>query len=183
MWRFMGIFTLKNPEKTMKTKNLYIFLAIVLSVFSASAQQAKKVYFGGNLGFSFGSETSVMVEPTVLYGFSQYFKLGGGVSYRYVSSDRYDYSDNIYGARAIAMATPLPYINISVDYGMYHRTTRISSGEKIRDGWIPSLSPAIGVNIPVGRGFVSIGAGYDVLYDASTSVYSNAWIPMVSLYF
>ncbi len=56
----MGIFTLKNPEKTMKTKNLYIFLAIVLSVFSASAQQAKKVYFGGNLGFSFGSETSVL---------------------------------------------------------------------------------------------------------------------------
>jgi len=39
------------------------------------------------------------------------------------------------------------------------------------------------VNIPVGRGFVSIGAGYDVLYDASTSVYSNAWIPMVSFYF
>ena len=73
----------KNPEDTMKTKNLYIFLAIVLSVFSASAQQAKKVYFGGNLGFSFGSETSVMVEPTVLYGFSQYFKLGGGVSYCY----------------------------------------------------------------------------------------------------
>lgn len=114
----------------MKAKTLFIFLTTVLSVFFASAQAPKRVYFGGNLGFSFGSETSVMVEPTVLYGFSQYFKLGGGVSYRYVSSDRYDYSDNIYGARAIAIATPLPYINISVDYGMYHRTTKISSGGK-----------------------------------------------------
>lgn len=180
----MGIFTLKKPKKkTMKAKSTLTFMTIVLSAFSAFAQSPKKVYFGGNLGFSFGSETSVTVEPTVLYGFSQYFKLGGGASYRYVSSDRYDYSDNIYGARAIAIATPLPYINISVDYGMYHRTTRISSGEKIRDGWMPSLSPGIGINIPVGRGFVSIGAGYDVLYDASTSIYSNAWMPMVSFYF
>jgi len=63
---------------------------------------AERLFFGGNLGLSFGSLTYVNVSPIVGYRFSEKFGAGLGPAYSYFSDNRdknYKYSTNTYGGR------------------------------------------------------------------------------------
>jgi hypothetical protein len=64
--------------------------------YEAYQKQAKKAieypwFVGGALGLAFGSETSyVEVSPIFGYRFSQFFQLGGSLTFRYRKDKRYE---------------------------------------------------------------------------------------------
>ena len=99
----------------------YLFYILFFFSLSASAQfiddenpeykdtvdhsaWTKKLLFGGDLGLMFGSYTYVNISPTVAYPMNDYYALGGGIIYNYVSDKRYigyEYSTTIFGAKLL----------------------------------------------------------------------------------
>ena len=85
------------------------FAIILFSLFAcqfANAQEKPKfwdrIYFGGNLGLSFGSNSTVVdVSPIVGYKITERLSVGFGVTYIYyhvkIPSINYSYETSIYG--------------------------------------------------------------------------------------
>lgn len=80
--------------------NIAILLLISISdTFGQSKFSADRVYFGGNLGASFGYFTFVDISPLVGYRFTERFTAGLGATYIYIKSNYYDYETSFYGGR------------------------------------------------------------------------------------
>ena len=96
----------------MKKFKQVLLAAIVMAiVFPAQAQEEKEIekekkeskfdkerlFFGGNLGLSFGDMTFINISPQVGYQFSQYFAAGGGINFISSSYTIRDYNgDKLY---------------------------------------------------------------------------------------
>lgn len=63
-----------------------------------------RLYFGGGLGLSFGSQTYVEIAPIVGYKVTERFSTGLGLKYIYSKyhDDYFNYSSNIYGGGPFA---------------------------------------------------------------------------------
>ena len=89
-----------------------LFSILLFSTRSVSAQiespphkfQWDRVITGGNVGFSFGSETIVDVSPIFGYRFTDRFHAGLGLKYEYYSDNRYvpKFETSIYGGSLFA---------------------------------------------------------------------------------
>ncbi|MBK7964896.1 MAG: hypothetical protein IPK10_06175 [Bacteroidetes bacterium] len=64
-----------------------------------------RLFFGGNVGLSFGSLTYINVAPTIGYKITERFGMGLGPTYTYYNDRRfvnYRYETHIYGGRTFA---------------------------------------------------------------------------------
>ncbi len=64
-----------------------------------------RLFFGGNIGLSFGSLTYINVAPTIGYKITEKFGMGLGPTYTYYNDRRfvnYKYETQIYGGRTFA---------------------------------------------------------------------------------
>ncbi len=64
-----------------------------------------RLFFGGNIGLSFGSLTYINVAPTIGYKITEKFGMGLGPTYTYYNDRRfvnYRYETHIYGGRTFA---------------------------------------------------------------------------------
>ena len=75
-----------------------------LNVNSPSFWSLDRLVVGGGLGASFGSVLYIELSPTALYFITDMFRVGGGMTYRYVNdtSPGSEYKANVIGGRAIA---------------------------------------------------------------------------------
>jgi hypothetical protein len=67
----------------------------------------KKLFYGGDLGLMFGDFTYVNISPTVAYPINDYYSLGIGIIYNYISDKRYigyEYSTTIFGSKFFAQS-------------------------------------------------------------------------------
>ena len=85
-------------KKTIISIIILLFTATSGS-FGQSKFSADRVYFGGNLGASFGSFTFVDISPLVGYRFTDRFTAGIGATYIYIKSNYYAYETSFYGGR------------------------------------------------------------------------------------
>jgi long-subunit fatty acid transport protein len=180
---------MKKNVSTSFTKSI-VFVFFVFLNLTVSAQQTpdikpkndfwKKVQFGGGIGLGIGSGfTNISVSPTAIYNINQYFSTGFGVQYSYLKQ-RDLYSSSTYGGSIIGLAQPIPEIQVSLELEQLRvNLDYANSAVNTNNFWNTGLF--------VGAGYrmnnITIGARYNLLFQADKGVYGDALIPFVRVFF
>lgn len=137
------------------------------------------VDFGGGIQLSFGNGyTAVGLSPSAVYGFSDQWAAGIGVSYLYVNDNLYNFDYNIYGGSSLVMFNPIEELQLNTEFEMLHVNQKNS--DQNNQYWVPAWYVGAGYAISK-RG--TIGLRYDILFDKDKSVYRDALTPYVKFYF
>ncbi|MEC4004105.1 hypothetical protein OX283_005520 [Flavobacterium sp. SUN052] len=180
----------KNSIKILtKLLSFLFFICLSFSIYGQDTTQNQQksdfwnhVQFGGGLGLSVGSGfTDVTVAPSAIYNFNNYFSLGAGLQGSIVSQKNF-YSSAIYGVNTIALFNPIEEAQISVELEQVrvNTTFRNTTSGTIKDNfWNTGLYIGAGYRMDN----VTIGLRYNVLYNKDKSVYSDALMPFVRVYF
>ncbi len=147
-----------------------------------SSFKLNKVIFGGSLGFTFGSVTSIRVNP--LLGYKLTPKLTAGVtglyeynSYDYNGYGRQNYSN--YGGSLFSRFRFIPAAYLHAEFSYTNYEFSGFNNEKYRQG-VPFIFLGGGFAQRVGRNTYAYGQIlFDVLQD-SNSPYSD-WAPFYSV--
>lgn len=172
----------------LKLAYLKSFLLVILSVISLQAQNPdersefwQNVRFGGGLGLSFTNGFfSGTLAPTAIYEFNNEFALGVGLNGTY-NSLRNEYTSTILGGSTLALYNVIPELQLSAEFEQLNVSRNFEAATGIPDEnyWYPALF--------LGAGFrsnnVIMGIRYDVIYDEERSIYANAWMPFVRVFF
>ena len=147
----------------------------------ARQPQPPKVYYGGELGFTFGSFFRIRVAPMVGFRLSPKAPLGFKVAYEYIEDKRYSetFSSHNYGGSIFARFRPQPrvYLHAEYCYANYEYRTSLNASERV---WVPFLFLGGGVVQPLGGGSsVYAQVLFDVLQN-SNSPYDN-WEPFFTV--
>jgi hypothetical protein len=139
---------------------------------SQNGSFADRVYFGGNIGLSFGTITSVQVEPMAGYILDKNRKLsaGLGISYWYYQDKRFvpEYESHSYGYRIFSRYRIIQPLYAHVEYSQQNFEYFRTDGSTVRQ-WVPFLL--------VGGGYVASMGGrsaftaqilWDVLQDVNS---------------
>ncbi len=140
-----------------------------------------KVRLGGGLGLGIGSDyTNIAVAPSAIYEANGYVAFGLGAQYSY-AKQRDFYNSHIYGASLIGLINPIPQVQLSVELEELRvNNTFTQFNPRIKDNfWNTALF--------LGAGYrnqnLTIGIRYNILFNESDYVYSQAWMPFVRVYF
>ncbi len=179
----------KPMYSTLKTKGMLFMISCLfvagLTELKAQGNHAhnpfwSQVRFGGAIGVGFGNNSfNFIASPAAIYPVNPYVSLGTNVSFSYArfGEDRF----TAYGAGALAYFTPVRGLQLSSEFEQLrvHRRYQFNAVPVEEDYWLPMLFLGIGYN----SGPVTFGVRYDVLYDEDKSIYANAWIPFVRVFF
>ncbi len=171
-----------------KRVTFLFFISISFSISSQVTTPPKatndfwdKVQLGGGFGLNIGSGfTDITIAPSAIYNFNQYVSLGIGLQGSYVSSKE-NYRATILGGSLISLFNPIDEIQLSVELEEMNVTTKYQLvGNDVKTNfWNTGLYLGAGYRAEN----VTIGARYNVLFDKDKSVYSNALMPFVRVYF
>jgi hypothetical protein len=142
-----------------------------------------KLYFGGYIGATFGSYTSVSVEPLVGYQLTKRLSLGGKFSYEYISDKRYDvdYSASNYGLSIFSRINLTQRLYSHFEYSAMNYKMYDEFGESERT-WVPFLYIGGGIFQPISRNTAFyVEVLFDVLQNEN-SPYAD-WEPFFSVGF
>jgi len=149
----------------------------------AKPEGGRKIYYGGNLGASFGSYTMVGIYPIIGYNITPKFSVGVKFLYQYVSDKRYaeTYTGSNYGGSLFARFRIIPQLYLHAEYSQMSYDLYNIQGESDRTS-VPFIFLGAGYRQNLG-GAVWLNAQvlFDVLQD-SNSPYSS-WEPFFSLGF
>ena len=179
--------------KTLKILiNLTTFFLICFNYYDVNAQDSseknlksnfwKKVQFGGGLGLGIGSGyTDITVAPSAIYNFNELFSLGTGLQFSYISQKDL-YKSTVAGVNVIGLFNPIEQVQLSLEVEEVNVSTKFQyvGNTTVKDNfWNTGLF--------IGAGYrannVTIGARYNLLFDKDKSVYSDAFMPFVRVYF
>jgi long-subunit fatty acid transport protein len=167
---------------------LYIFLFLLLIGFSSMGQnyQSKsdfwnRVHFGGGLGLGFtNGGFNGSVSPSAIYQVNEQFATGVSLNFNYAKFNE----DKLlaYGGSVLTLFNPVPFLQLSGEFEQLriNRTLSTIGLNDIEDNY---WSPALFLGLGYSNQNVTFGMRYDVLYDADKSIYANAWMPFVRVYF
>ncbi len=183
--------------KNIKINYLIHLKIIVFSILfsfclnSSQAQQKKNmsksdfwnhVRFGGGLGLNFGNGIfSGTIAPSVIYQFDAKVALGIGLNASYFEREDL-YKSTVLGGSVVGLFNPINAIQISSEFEYLHVNRNYNENFVSNTDdkyWYPALFLGAGYR----SGDFTIGIRYDVLYDEDKSVYSDAWIPFIRVYF
>jgi hypothetical protein len=139
------------------------------------------VRFGGGIGLSFGNDFfSGTLAPSAIYEVNEQVGLGLGLTGTY-NSQKDLYISTILGVSVLALANPIPEIQLSAEFEELNVNRKWDSRTGFEDEnyWYPALFLGVGYN----SGPVTFGIRFDVLYDSYKSIYSESWVPFVRVYF
>ena len=131
-----------------------------------------RVYFGGNLGLSFGTITSIQVEPMAGYILDRKRKLsaGLGISYWYYKDGRYrpELESNSYGFRVFSRYRIIPRLFAHIEYSQQNFQVYNFDGSSGRR-WVPFLLAGGGYAASVGgRSVMTVQILWDLLQDPNS---------------
>lgn len=170
-------------------KPVFLFLFFLISTYSnVFAQEISypkpafwdNVRFGGSLGANFSDDyLSGFLAPKAVYDFNKFASAGTGVAGSFTNAPRYT-AYAITGS-IIGLFRPLPSIQLSTEFeeNYVSRTISLEGGNREESYWYPALFLGAGYT----TGNLTMGIRYDVLYDQNKSMYRNAYMPFVSVYF
>ncbi|MCM4173850.1 alpha-ketoglutarate decarboxylase [Arenibacter sp. TNZ] len=139
-----------------------------------------EVHFGGNLGLGFGKNSfNLSISPSAIYQATEQLGLGAGLNFNYAKFQNAKLL--AYGGSVISLFNPIPALQLSAELEQLrvNRELELDGGNPKEDYW----SPALFLGIGYGNRNVTIGIRYDVLHDPQKSIYYNALMPFVRVYF
>lgn len=121
-----------------------------------------KIYYGGNIGLSFGSYTMIAIRPLVAYKFTPQLSGGVKLSYEYISDKRYSstYNSSNYGGSLFARYRVVQPLYLHAEYAAMNYELYNIAGQSQRE-WVP---------------FLLLGAGY------SQRMSANSWLNVEILF-
>lgn len=174
--------------KILKNSYLIFLFFLVFNVFNTSSQTEgtasdfwRHVRFGGGIGLSFGDGFfSGTLAPSAIYEFNPEFAMGLGLNGTY-NSLKNNYSSTIVGGSVLGLWNVIPELQLSAEFEELFVSRKYDDLLSLdnEDYWYPALFVGAGFR----NGFVTFGIRYDVLYDDRKSIYANAWMPFVRIYF
>ncbi len=171
----------------LKTTLFCSFLLILSNKIMAQTQPGtaqsdfwKKVQFGGGFQLGIGSGfTNIGVSPSMLYNVNEFVAVGTGLQISYVSANN-NYSSLIYGINLTTLFNPIDTIQLSVDLEQLRVSTTFNNTSLSKQSfWNTGLWLGAGYR----TNNITIGGRYNVLFDINKSVYNNAFLPFVRVYF
>lgn len=169
-----------------------IFAATLIFLLTLSAKSQNRnfptqdnfwshVRFGGGVGLGFGDGWfSGTLAPSAIYEFNHQFALGAGLSATY-AKHRDEYNATILGGSLIGLFNPIPEIQLSAELEEAHvnRNFELDGLDLSDNYWVPSLFLGAGYRTQN----ITFGVKYNVLHDEEKSIYADAIIPFVRVYF
>ncbi|BDD00047.1 hypothetical protein [Persicobacter psychrovividus] len=174
----------------LKKTILFLLLTVPLS-FAAFAQVnyvaeekpplKDRLFFGGNLGLSFGTITSIEVSPLVGVMINPKLSAGGGFVYQYFQDKRFTetYSSSIYGGRAFVRYNLIQNFFLRGEYEVLNLEVGsvTPNGFELKREWIPSTFLGAGYFQPFGqRGGISFAVLYNLTFDRDRSPYAEPYV-------
>jgi len=139
----------------------------------------KNVQFGGGVGLGFGTGyTDITISPSAIYNVNETVSIGTALQFGSISSKN-KYTTTLYGGSLIGLVNPIPEIQLSVEIEEINASTNYIGDNLSTSFWNTALYLGAGYR----SGNVTIGGRYDVLYNANNSIYSDAFMPFVRVYF
>ena len=138
------------------------------------------VRFGGGIGLGFNNGGwNGSLAPSALYEFNDRFAAGLGLSVNYAKYDESTFF--AYGGSVTSLYNPIHFLQLSAEFEQLRvrREYRNSFGILDVEDWVPALFLGLGYRAQ----FVTVGLRYDLLYDNEKSIYANAWMPFIRVYF
>ena len=179
---------MKNFLFINKKGLLIPILIIYLShsyVFAQETEAPKSAFFenvryGGSVGANFSDGYfSGFLAPKAIYDFNRYTSAGIGLAGSYTNTSRF--SAYTAGGSLIGLLRPLQALQLSAEFEENYVSKDFKlDGANLEDSyWYPALFLGLGYT----TGQVTVGIRYDVLYDDEKSIYANAFMPFVSVFF
>jgi len=179
----------------MKKYILFILTAILLQVSFAqndstytqpvekktSQPFSSKIYYGGNVGLSFGTYTMVGIYPLMGYKFTPKFSGGIKLAYEYIQDKRYTttFTTSNYGASVFMRYRILKPVYLHAEYAGLNYELFNPLGESKRE-WIPFLLLGAGFSQPIGNNvWINAQILFDVLQNDKSPY--NDWEPFYSI--
>ncbi len=140
-----------------------------------------RVHYGGGLGLGFtNGGFNGSVSPSAIYQVNEQFATGISLNFNYAK-----YNDDkllAYGGSVLTLFNPLPFLQLSgeLEQLRINRTFSNLGFSDIEDNY---WSPALFLGLGYRNQNITFGVRYDVLYDDDKSIYANAWMPFVRVYF
>ncbi|KAB8154532.1 alpha-ketoglutarate decarboxylase [Kordia sp. TARA_039_SRF] len=163
---------------------MLLFSVSALSQNNTSNSQGsdfwKRVRYGGGLGLSFGNGIfSATVAPSAIYDFNTQFSAGIALNYTYFNDDDF-FKSTIVGGSLIGLYSPLREIQLSTEFE-YMNVNRDFDDPIFEDDnyWQPAVFFGIGYT----SNNFTVGVRYNVLHDDEKSIYADALVPFVRVYF
>ena len=100
----------------------------------------KRVYFGGNVGLSFGSYTRIGLYPLIGFKLTPKFSVGVQIKYEYIKDSRYteDYETSNYGGSVFTRYRIIPRLYVHAEYEMMNYGLYNTTGDLNRE-WVTFL--------------------------------------------
>jgi len=168
----------------MKSVLKLVFLFIGFTVMGQSSRMNNDfwshVYFGGGIGLGFtNGGFNGSISPSAIYRFNDQFATGASLNFNYAKYNE----DKLlaYGGSILSLFDPVPFLQLSVELEQLHiNRTLALVGATIEDNY---WSPALFLGIGYRNQNITFGLRYDILYDNDKSIYANALMPFVRIYF
>ena len=141
----------------------------------------KQVQFGGGFGLNFGTRyTEITLAPSAIYPVNDYVSLGAGLLGSFTHFKHY-YTTGVYGVSAISLFNPIEKVQLSIEVEQARVNTQIQMipNPITKNYWNTALYVGAGYR----NGNVTLGARYNLLFDKNKSIYSDALMPFVRVYF
>ena len=170
----------------LRKKILLCLVGFLFTLFTTAQNTSAKsdfwnhVRFGGGIGLGFtNGGFNGTIAPSAIYQATDNFAVGTSLSFNYAK-----FNDNklmAYGGSVLTLFNPIHFIQLSAEFEELRVNKTIDAiPNDIKDNyWSPGLFLGLGYT---DRNF-TVGVRYDVLYDDQRSIYANAWMPFVRVYF
>jgi len=162
---------------------LFIFSVLTFSyVVNAQTAEKKKIGFYGGFGLSLSTGyTYISLQPGLIYHIHPKYKAGAGIQYTYLKSNKsyygVNYSYNIYGFNVMNMYYPIKELEVLLEFEDLYVNQKYN--EVTHKFWSPALFGGLGYRY----GPVVAGFKFNFLFDQKKSIYQDAFIPFIRVYF
>lgn len=130
----------------------------------------QRLYYGGGLGATFGTITSIQVSPRVGYRIMHRWSAGVGAHYQYYKDNRFpSFDTHIYGGNVHTRVYIWDNIYAQSEFEVLSLETQDYLDYSITRRNIPAWFVGAGYFMPIGR---RSGIGITFLYDLIQDVYS-----------
>lgn len=163
---------------------VFCFLLIVHGLFSQTTYSQgdfwSRVRYGGGLGLGFGNGSfNAAISPSAIYQVNNEFAVGTSLNFNYAKF--LEARLVAYGGSILTLYNPIHFLQLSTELEQLrvNRTLQMAGGTIEENYWSPALFLGVGYS----NRNVTFGLRYDVLYNENKSIYANALMPFVRLYF
>jgi len=171
----------------MIIRKYFILFVLFISVTESYSQTSRvssqfwsQVRFGGSIGLGFvNNGFNGSISPSALYQIDNQLGVGTSLNFNYAKFN--DQKLIAYGGSAFSLFNPIPELQASIEFEQLRINRSITSQTiNIQDNyWLPALFVGLGYS----TNNVTFGLRYDLLYNEEKSIYGNALLPFVRVFF